>query len=72
MALKSICEKYNIKFENVCYIGDDINDVETLKLVGLGCVPADAQPRAKEVAKYVAKAKGGEGVIREVADMLCR
>lgn len=72
LALKSICEKYNIKFENVCYIGDDINDVETLKLVGLGCVPADAQPRAKEVAKYVAKAKGGEGVIREVADMLCR
>lgn len=70
--LKKICEQYNVKYENVCYIGDDINDVEALKLVGLGCVPADARPQAKEVAKYVAKAKGGEGVIREVADMICR
>lgn len=68
--VKRICEERDIDFHNVCYIGDDINDVELIKLVGYGCAPADAMPQAKEAAKYVTKAKGGEGVIREVVGMI--
>jgi N-acylneuraminate cytidylyltransferase len=67
-AIKELCEKYNIKLENVCYIGDDINDIEALRLVGYGCCPADAISPVKAVAKYVTTVKGGEGVIREVAE----
>ena len=67
-AVRKICDKYGITLENVCFIGDDINDVDLLKLVGFGCVPADAVSQAKEVADYIAKAKGGEGVIREVVE----
>ena len=40
--LKNICKHYNIKLENVLYIGDDINDLEIIKKVGFGCCPADA------------------------------
>lgn len=69
-AVKKLCEKYQITLNNVVYIGDDINDLEIIQLVGLGCCPADAMPNVKAVAKYVAKAKGGEGVIREVAEMI--
>ena len=68
--IKRICEKRGIGLKNVCYIGDDINDVETIKAVGYGCCPADAMPQVKVVADYIAKAKGGEGVIREVVERL--
>ena len=52
------------------YIGDDLYDVEAIKAVGWGCCPADGRPQAREAADYVTKAKGGEGVIREIADMI--
>lgn len=70
-AVKRLCRKYGIAMENVCYIGDDINDVDVIEMVGCGCAPADAMPEAKEAADYVTKVKGGEGVIREVVGVIC-
>lgn len=69
-AVKRLCEGYGIAPENVAYIGDDINDLEVIKMVGYGCCPADAMFQVREVAKYVTKAKGGEGVIREVVEKI--
>ena len=69
-AIKRLCEQYGIVQENVCYIGDDINDIEAIKMVGFGCCPADAMPEVKAVADYVSVVKGGEGVIREVVDKI--
>ena len=66
--IKTLCQKYNIDLSQVVYIGDDINDLESLKMVGYGWVPADAIKRVQENARYIAKSKGGEGVIREVAE----
>lgn len=67
-AIKRICGERGISPENVAYVGDDINDLEAIKMVGLGCAPADAQPQVRQAARYVTKARGGEGVIREVVD----
>ncbi len=69
-AVKALCEKYAISLENVAYIGDDINDLDVIKMVGYGCCPADAMPQVRDAARYVTKAKGGEGVIREVVENL--
>ena len=69
-AVKRICEERGIYLENVCYIGDDINDIETIKAVGFGCCPADAMPEVKAVADYLATTKGGEGVIREIVEKI--
>ena len=69
-AVKVLCEKYNASLENVAYIGDDINDLDVIKIVGYGFCPADAMPQIREAAKYVTKAKGGEGVIREVVERI--
>ena len=66
LAVKRICEEREIDLKNVCYVGDDINDVELLKIVGFGCAPADAMAEAKEAARFITNAKGGEGVIREI------
>ncbi len=71
MILK-ICKERHISLANVCYIGDDINDLEVLKMVGFGCSPADAMSEVKKVAKYIAFSNGGNGVIREVADKILK
>lgn len=69
--VRELSEKYNISVENIAYVGDDINDLGVIDMVGLGCCPADAMPKVKLVADYVTDAKGGEGVIREVVEKIC-
>ena len=70
--VKKLCSQYCIELENVCFIGDDINDIEVIKMVGLGCCPADAMPQVKCVAQYITKSEGGKGVIREVTEKILR
>ncbi len=69
-AIKELCRQYRIGLEDVVYGGDDVNDLEVIQMVGFGCCPADAVPQVKAAAKYVAAAKGGEGVIREIIERL--
>ena len=68
--VKELCKKYDVHLKNVAYIGDDINDLEVMEMVGYGCCPADAMPQVWEAAKFITKAKGGEGVIREVVERI--
>lgn len=68
--VKKICEDRGISLNNVCYIGDDINDIDIMKSVGYGCCPKDAIPEVKLVADYITMANGGEGVIREIVDQI--
>lgn len=67
-AVKAICEKYHCTLENVAYVGDDINDVETLQAVGMSFSVANGQGEAKEAAGYVTEKNGGDGAIREIVD----
>lgn len=69
-AVKRLCAEYGISLEEVAYIGDDVNDFEVIKMVGFGCCPNDAIPQIKQAAKHITKASGGEGVIREVVDLI--
>lgn len=68
-AIQNLCKQYDINAENVIYVGDDINDIEAIKMVGWGCAPSDAMSQVKAAANYVTKAKGGSGVIREIVDL---
>lgn len=68
--IKSICNERGLGLNNVCYIGDDINDIEVIKAVGFGCCPSDAIQEVKDVAKYITNASGGTGVIREVVEKI--
>lgn len=71
-AVSDICSQLGLSLDNVLYIGDDLNDLELLKTVGYSCCPANAQPEVKAVVDYIATRKGGDGVIREVADLLLK
>ncbi len=68
--VKGICRKYGCDLKNVAYVGDDINDVEVLKAVGLSFSVADAMNEAKLAADYVTERKGGDGAVREAAELL--
>lgn len=66
--LESWLYKMGFGFENVAYIGDDVNDVAILEKVGIGAAPADAMPAARKAADVVLGHKGGEGCIREFVE----
>lgn len=70
--IKKICEGRNIDIKNVCYVGDDINDIEAIKAVGFGCCPSNAIDEVKVYASFIAPHKGGEGAIRDVIDQICK
>ena len=71
-AVKKLAIKYGISMNEIAYIGDDINDLPALEAVGLSCCPKDANAEIRSTAKYIASVCGGEGVVREVADMIIR
>ncbi len=66
--LKKWCEELNILLENVAYIGDDLNDLEVIKAVGLSACPADAVDEIKKEADIILTKKGGEACLREFVD----
>lgn len=66
--LKKELNKRVLKPEDVCYIGNDVNDIECMKYVGLGVTVNDAYPEVKKVAQVVTKKNGGEGAVREIID----
>ena len=68
--LETICNNLKVTSEQTAYIGDDINDVGLLKKVGFSAVPKNAISQAKKVSIYVCKTDGGQGVLREIADLI--
>lgn len=64
--------KYNLAPEEVAYCGDDIPDIEPMKVVGLSVAPRDAAHEVKEIAKYITTANGGYGVARELLEEIMR
>lgn len=67
-----ICHSMQISLENVAYIGDDLNDIELLKAVGIAGSPANASDYVKKHAHIVTGAKGGDGAFREFVETILK
>lgn len=59
-----------LELSETAYVGNDINDAECLRAVGLAIVVADAHPDVMGIAHYVTRLPGGRGAVREVCDLL--
>lgn len=57
-----------VSLDETAYVGNDINDSECLRAVGLPVVPADAWPEVTPLAKWVLSRSGGAGCVREFCD----
>lgn len=68
--LEEILADARIPPQQVAYIGDDFTDVVIMNRVGLSIATANARPEVKRCAKYVTRAGGGDGAVREVAELL--
>jgi len=68
--LRQHLEDHGIDAARVAYVGNDINDLACLKMVGLSVVVADAYPEVVEIANLVLRAKGGYGAVREFCDLV--
>ncbi|PIF34793.1 3-deoxy-D-manno-octulosonate 8-phosphate phosphatase (KDO 8-P phosphatase) [Flavobacterium sp. 9] len=69
---KEYTETYNIKPEQVLYMGDDIPDFHVMKLVGLPTCPQDSSPEIKNICRYVSHVKGGKGAARDVIEQVMK
>jgi 3-deoxy-D-manno-octulosonate 8-phosphate phosphatase (KDO 8-P phosphatase) len=68
--VREMAARYGLALSQVAYIGDDINDLETLKAVGFSATPADGMPYVAAVVDYICRKKGGEGAVREIVEMI--
>ena len=68
--VREMASRYGFTLSQVAYIGDDINDLETLKAVGFSASPADGMPQVAIVVDYICQKKGGEGAVREIIEMI--
>ena len=73
-ALKNYASQHNISLENSIFIGNDINDLPALKLVGYPCCPADAEMEVRSYCEsrngWISNSRGGYGVVRELMRVL--
>lgn len=63
---------YDIKADEVLYMGDDIPDYEVMKRVGVATCPNDAVEEIKGVSIYVSDKNGGKGCVRDVIEQVMR
>lgn len=69
-ALKSLCCSRGFLPEEVCFVGDDINDIECIRWSGLGIAVRNARLEVKALADWITPSSGGHGAIRDAADRI--
>lgn len=69
-ALRDFCKENKYDLELVGYVGNDINDLEAMKLVGVSFCPADSHHEIINISNHVLKSEGGKGVVRELLDLI--
>ena len=65
-----LSKKYELSMNEVAYIGDDVNDLEALKAVGLSALSGNSPIQDKFTPNYITKRNGGQGAFREFSDLI--
>jgi 3-deoxy-D-manno-octulosonate 8-phosphate phosphatase (KDO 8-P phosphatase) len=69
-ALRALAERHQLRLDEICFMGDDVNDLPALAIAGLSAAPADARPVVLSRCQFVSKHGGGNGAVRELVDHL--
>lgn len=67
-AFTDLLYSYQLKPEEIVYMGDDLPDFEVMKQVGLPCCPNDAVPEIREICDYISLINGGKGCVRDIIE----
>lgn len=71
-ALDEVVDDYELKFDEVAYMGDDLPDLCVLRKVGLPSCPKDAVPEVIKASRFVTNRLGGHGAVRELCDLILK
>jgi 3-deoxy-D-manno-octulosonate 8-phosphate phosphatase (KDO 8-P phosphatase) len=69
-AVRDFAERHDLKLDEICFIGDDVNDVVAMEICGLSAAPSGAESAARSAATVVTRRAGGSGAVRELIDSL--
>lgn len=70
--VREILEQTHLTFEQICFIGDDLPDLLSIRHAALGVAVADAVPEVVSAADYVTQHCGGRGAVRETIEMILK
>lgn len=70
VALEQFMQEYNIKADEIVYVGDDLPDICVLEKVAISACPQDAVDEVKEVCNFISSKCGGKGAVREICDFI--
>lgn len=69
-AFRLFCGKHGFKPAEVCFMGDDVNDLGAMALAGLAAAPASAHDQVKQKAHLITQNPGGRGAVRNLIDRI--
>ncbi len=69
-ALILFAKKNKFELSQICFMGDDVNDIGALEIAGLSAAPANAHKSVKQKATLITKKAGGNGAVRELLDII--
>ena len=69
---QDLMDSYDLKPEEILYMGDDVPDIVVMEQVAVAACPNDAVSDVKDIANYVSHKKGGEGCVREIIEQTLR
>ena len=70
--LKNLLKELNITFENVAYMGDDLNDLGVMKSVSFSACPKDSVQEVLEITNFISSKNGGDGAVREFLEHIMK
>ena len=68
--IEQLLTREGLRWEETCFVGDDIIDLGPLTRAGLAVAPGDGVAEARAAAHYVTRAAGGRGAVREVVELV--
>ena len=66
--LGELCRRENLDSQRILFVGNDLNDLRAMQACGWSACPADSHPRILDVATFVLRSNGGDGVARELLE----
>lgn len=69
-AVHAVASRYGMRAMDICFMGDDVNDLDAMAVCGYSAAPADARQIVLDRVDFVAKSGGGRGAVRELIDHL--
>jgi len=69
-ALREFARRNDLDLAEICFVGDDVNDLPAMSICGLSAAPADARPAVLAKVDFAATSPGGHGAVRELIEAL--